>query len=123
MRVAIHRNLTTKKWVISETKMTRNGERKSSIIDKGADAVYLKDVVFVTPTQKTLGRITGNLNNPDSKYGREVCAYAIGTICDPVECDTHCSWNPNKGTDFYTPNGTAKTNYDNASFEACMMVK
>ena len=105
MRVAIHRNLTTNKWVISSAKQTRNGERKgakSGDISKGADSASLLDVVFVTCSDKSIKRIQANINNPASRAGREVVAYAIGTLIDSSAIgDTHISWNPLKGADFY----------------------
>ena len=109
MRVAVHRNLTTNKWVISSAKVTRNGERKgnkSGDIAKGAESVTLTDVHFTTCSQKSIDRIKANILDKSKSAGREVVAYAIGTLVDfdsPVQLQggKHVSWNPLKGKDFY----------------------
>ena len=124
MRVAIHRNLTTNKWVMSAIKVTRNGERKGLVIEKGLDAVLLEDVSFVTP--KSVARIVANIQNPGVSAGREVVAYAVGTLVERSSHrnleGVHVSWSPFKGTDFYLDSGEkASAHYSVASFGEMMI--
>lgn len=115
MRVSVHRNLTTGKWVVSNTKITRNGERKgvkSGDISKGSDIVALENVTFVTCSQVSIERIQRNIKDKSVSAGREVVAYALGDLVDSThsECLEHVSWNPLKGKEFYLENGQPVTN-------------
>ena len=87
MRVAVHKNLHTKKWAVSEVKVTRNGERKGKKLFD-LDALTLENVSFVIPSEKTHARVVRNINDPSVSAGREVIAYAVGDLAfkdaDPV---------------------------------------
>lgn len=112
MRVSIHRNITTNLWVMSGIKSTKNGERKTKVMDKGLTHVSLTDVTFVTCSAVSIKRIQANIANPASRSGREVVAYAVGTLSDStVTAETKVSWNPMKGADFYeSESGKTVTN-------------
>ena len=104
MRVAIHRNLTTGKWVVSSVKTTRNGERKDKRL-RDTDVISLKNVSFVTCSAKSIARIQRNILDKTVSSGREVVAYAIGDLYDydvSAMTPTQVSWNPLKGREFYT---------------------
>lgn len=121
MRVSIHFNLRTKLWVASEIKVTRNGERKGKVINNAIKSVNLTDVHWIDCPESTRQRIIANTANPASKSGREVCAYAIGTLAEFSQVDgDRISMNPHKATYFYIA-GTldrCAAHYDDVSFNA-----
>ena len=119
MRVAIHFNLRTKLWVMSDIKTTRNGERKAKVIKNDLTQVSLTNVHWVDCPESTRQRIIANTANPKSKAGREVCAYAIGTLAEFAQVDgDRISMNPHKATYFYLAGSLTRANahYDNVSF-------
>lgn len=106
MRVAIHKNLRTGRWVVSSTKMTRNGERKDKKL-RDVDAITISTCSLHVGAESTRQRIIKNSNDPTSKAGREVYAYVMGEF----ESDTfqnigeNFSFNPFKCNEFYTESG------------------
>ena len=108
MRVAVHFNLRTKLWVVSHVKLNRAGDEirnkdKGGIIDNQVQQVTLSDVHFVVPNNKTHARIIRQIADKTSSAGREVNAYAVGTLEEndyPIGGD-EISYNPLKANHFY----------------------
>ena len=80
MRVAVYKNIKTKKWSVCSIKVTRNGERKDKLLF-AVDELTLEDVSLVIPTQVSFDRVKSQVLDKTTGKSREVIAYAIGTLC------------------------------------------
>ena len=108
MRVSVHFNLRTKLWVMSHIKLNRAGEEirnkdKGGIINNQVTRLTLSDVHFVVPSDKTAARILRQIQDKSSSAGREVNAYAVGTLemdYQAIDGD-QVSFNPEKANHFY----------------------
>ena len=107
MRVAIHRNLRTGRWVVSSTKLTRNGERKDKKL-RDVESITISNCTLHVGAESTRQRIIKNSKDPSSKAGREVYAYVMGDLEGDFfneNLGAHFSFNPFKSNDFYMVNG------------------
>ena len=125
MRVSVHFNLRTKLWVMSHIKLNRAGEEirnkdKGGIINNQVTRLTLSDVHFVVPNAKTAARVLRQIQDKSSSAGREVNAYAVGTLVDTYQevSGDQVSFNPEKANHFYIADSLApcQEHYDLVSF-------
>ena len=117
MRVTVHKNLSTGKWVLYGTKQTRNGERKDAAQRIGGDfdSITLDNCSFIISSEKSQQRIAKNMSDPSSRSGREVIAYAVGDLivddegqpveADPVVVTDAIHYNPSRSHHFTNEDG------------------
>ena len=88
MTQAIYKNLTRGGWSLIDAKITRQGyASKGKGPSHHIGGLLMTNVVTNNPKTIASGcaRILKNLNDPDSKYGREVIAYVAGDVTEGHE--------------------------------------
>ena len=85
MTQAIYKNLTRGGWSLIDAKITRQGyASKGKGPSHHTGGLLMTNVVTNNPKTIASGcaRILKNLNDPTSKYGREVIAYVAGDVSE-----------------------------------------
>ena len=85
MTQAIYKNLTRGGWSLIDAKITRQGyASKGKGPSHHTGGLLMTNVVTNNPKTIASGcaRILKNLNDPTSKYGREVIAYVAGDVTE-----------------------------------------